>query len=317
MDTPAMAPIVRAFQARHPGVRVDYDERNSIDLHTRFLDAASANTATADLVMSSAIDLQMKLVNDGHARAHRTPHAAALPVWAIWRDEAFAFSFEPVVTVINADRIEARNVPDSRYRLLELLREDSERFRGRIGTYDPSRSGTGYLYLTQDMEQSPIVWELIRALGQARVRLFGTSREVIDAVSSGELLIGYNVVGSYAFSRARSDPTLKVITPRDYTLVVARTAFVSRHGLHPGLARQFLDYLLSREGQRVVAGPSGLFPIRDGVVDGTTADIRAGQLPGARAVRMGPGLLVYVDRLKREKVLRRWRDAIEAGPPLF
>lgn len=316
LDAPAVEPIIRAFRALHPAVRVEYEERSSIELHTRFLRAAENGEATADLVMSSAIDLQMKLVNDGHALVHHTPHARALPEWAIWRGEAFAFSFEPVVMVYNRVLLPPELRPTSRYRLVDLLRNDTQRFQGRIGTYDPARSGTGYLYLTQDMEHSPIVWELIRALSEASVQLFATSSSVIDAVASGDLLIGYNVVGSYALARATSDPRLDVIMPEDYTLVVARTAFISRHGRHPDLARLFLDFLLSRNGQQVIAGPSGLFPIRADAGAESIADLNRRTFGGARAVRMSPGLLVYVDRLKREKVLSRWRDAIQAGAPL-
>jgi len=316
MDRPAFEPIAAAFVAVHPEITVHYEELNSIELHRRFLDHASRSVPTADVVMSSAIDLQMKLVNDGHALAHRSPHAATLPQWAIWRDEAFAYAYEPVVMVYNATLLAREQRPTSRYRLVEILRADPERFLGRVGTYDPQRSGTGYLYATQDMEHSPIVWELMRTFGEVNVRLYTASRPIIDAVAAGELLIGYNVVGSYAHARAATDPAIAVVAPEDYMLVVSRTAFISRHGRHPARARRFLDYLLSRDGQRIVGGPSGLFPVRADTGLEPMRELRLQSTGGIRPVRLSPGLLVYVDRLKRDKVLRRWRAAILEGAPM-
>jgi iron(III) transport system substrate-binding protein len=39
-------------------------------------------------------------------------------------------------------------------------------------------------------------------------------------------------------------PTLEVVTPKDYTLITSRVAFV-RPGQNPNAARLFLDYLVS------------------------------------------------------------------------
>lgn len=312
LDRPAVEPIIAGFHALHPALRIHYEELNSIELYNAFLDAAETRRPTPDLVMSSAIDLQMKLVNDGYALTHSTKEAAQLPAWAIWRNEAFAFSLEPVVTVYNKFLLKPEMRPSSRYRLLDLLKTRANRFAGKIGTYDPTASGTGYLYLTQDIEQSPIVWELARALGEAGVRLFSTSSSIIDAVVSGDLLVGYNVVGSYAFARATTDPALEVVLPEDYTLVVSRTAFISKLGRNPELAGLFLNFLLSERGQQILVDRSALLPIRTDVDGPSMMELTRKTYRGARPVRMRPGLLVYVDPIKRKKVLRRWRDAIGA-----
>jgi ABC-type Fe3+ transport system substrate-binding protein len=315
LDRPAVEPIIAGFHALHPELRIRYHELNSIELYDAFLDAVDARRPTPDLVMSSAIDLQMKLVNDGHALAHSTREAAQLPSWAIWRNEAFAFSLEPVVTVYNATLLEPNLRPSSRYRLLDLLRAHADRFVGKVGTYDPAVSGTGYLYLTQDIEQSPIVWELTRAFGNAGVRLFSTSSGIINAVASGDLLVGYNVVGSYAFARASTNAALEVVLPEDYTLVVPRTAFIAKRGRNPEFAGAFLNFLLSARGQQILVDRSALLPIRTDVEGPSMVELSRKTFRGARPVRMSPGLLVYVDSIKREKVLRRWRDAIRSGVP--
>ena len=45
---------------------------------------------------------------------------------------------------------------------------------------------------------------------------------MMERVSSGENLIGFNILGSYAEARAKSDPSLGIVYPKDYTGAVAR-----------------------------------------------------------------------------------------------
>ena len=145
--------------------------------------------------------------------------------------------------------------------------------------------------------------------------MFATSSGIINAVVSGDLLVGYNVVGSYAYARAKTNKALEVVLPEDYTLVVSRTAFIPKGGRNPELARLFLDFLLSERGQQILVDRSALIPIRTDVEGPSMVELSRKTFRSARAVRMSPGLLVYVDPIKREKVLRRWHDAIRAGAP--
>ena len=317
MDLSAMNHILREFQSANPGLEVSYLERNTNDLYKEFVEAADAGRPTADVLLSSAMDLQTKLANDGYALQYQSPHGEYLPAWAVWRNEAFAFSFEPIVTVYNSALITPDRIPSSRYRLIELLEEFPLAFLDKVGTFDPSASGLGYLALTQDAEQSPVMDELIRALGEVGVRLFRNSRVMLDKVASGELMIAYNVNGAYALARARSDPRLAVMLPEDYTLVISRIAIVPTSAKNPESALQFLDFLLSEKGQRILAGPAGLFAIRAGVEGPSTMARLSRKATGVlRPVRVGPALLVYLDPLKREKFLRRWRSALDARPAL-
>ena len=51
---------------------------------------------------------------------------------------------------------------------------------------------------------------------------------MMERVSSGENLIGYNILGSYAEARAKNDPSLGIAYPKDYVLVLSRVSFISR-----------------------------------------------------------------------------------------
>ena len=123
---------------------VTYSDFSTRDLYER---TASGNT-TADLVISSASDLQVKLINDGFSQPYESSTTQALPDWANWRDEAFGFTFEPAVMVYNHELVPELEVPRSRNDLIRLIRENPARYNRRVATYDADTSGIGYLFAT-------------------------------------------------------------------------------------------------------------------------------------------------------------------------
>lgn len=315
-DPAVMAPLLAAFEQLHPGTRVDYQEYGTIDLYDEFLADLEAGRPVPDLLLSPAMDLQTKLANDGHALSYQVPNKGELPPGSIWRDEAFAVSLEPVVIVYNTKLIPPEQVPTSRYRLLEVLVRHPHRYYGRIGVYDPALSASGYLYFTQDAEQSPVLWELVQEFGALGATLHDRAREILVGVATGDLLIGYNVPGSYAMAWAELNPSLGIVLPEDYTLVISRIAIIPKRAPHPELAGRFLEFLLSEDGQRQLAEPSQLRWAQRAASGQSDIPGLPGRQPGlVRPVRMGPGLLVYVDQLKRENFLRRWLAALREQRP--
>lgn len=303
------------FRGLHPGIRVDYQEISSRALYRRFLDEAKAG-GVADVVWSSAMDLQVKLVNDGHAQPHRSEETDALPGWASWKNEAFGTSFEPVALVVNRARLRAGDVPESHAALLRLMADPPEYLRGRIATYDPARSGLGFLLHTQDVLANPVVfWRLTEAFGRAGTRAYASTSEMLDRIADGDALIGYNLLGSYAQVRAMQDERLAVVLPRDYTLVLSRVAFIARQAKHPNAARLWLDYLLSRRGQQLLAANPGFYAVREDVAGNEAAEQLRRSLGGAfRPIPIGTGLLTHLDQIKRRDFLRQWHETIAPMP---
>lgn len=308
-DQDVVQPLIDDFELRHPGIKVEYHDMHSTALYQRVIDEAPQG-GKADVVWSSAMDLQVKLVNDGYAQAHRSAETAALPAWAVWKNEAFGTTYEPAVFVYHKAALAADEVPDTHAALIDLLNRKPARFNARLATYDPRLSGVGLLLHTQDAQSNPIAfWALVQALGDNAIRAYATSAEMLDDISSGAKLIGYNVLGSYALTRTRTDPAIGVIWPRDYTLVLSRVAFITRHAHHPQAARLWLDHLLSRHGQTVLARNAGLFAVREDVTTDNAVGLRTQLGAAFRPIPIGSGLLTYLDQAKQRDFLRQWETA--------
>jgi iron(III) transport system substrate-binding protein len=305
-DAREVGDLLRDFRSLYPQITVEYADLNSTELYSRFIAEVAAREGTADLLWSLAMDLQIKLVNDGYAQAYASPEKPNLPEWAIWKNEAYGVTAEPIVFAYNKRLMPPGDVPHSHADLERLLRTNPA-YSGKVATYNPERSGTGFLYITQDLQATRDTWALVRAMGHAKLQLYSSTGAMLERVVSGEHLLAYNMVGSYALERQARDPSLGVILPSDYTLLCSRIALIPSDARNPDAAKLFLDYLLSKRGQTMLAQKH---------MTGVRSDVPAasGTRPPAdrtRAIRVGPELLANLDQIKRLRFLKDWRRALE------
>lgn len=256
------------------------------------------------------MDLQIKLVNDGFAQPYQSPELPNLPDTAVWKNEAWGITAEPIVITYNRKLLPQEWVPHTHPDLMRLLRNHGSALRGKLATYDPIRSATGFLYLAQDQQANHDFWELARDMGGSGVRLYSTTEEILQQLRSDKVAIAYNMVGSYALAAQATDPDIAVVLPRDYTLVMSRIAIIPKTARSPNAARLFLDYLLSRRGQKLLA-ERFMSSVRTDVAPPKSLRLDSTY---ERSIRVGPALLVHQDKLTREHILRQWKHAVGAGP---
>lgn len=295
-DLESISGVMQDFADANPGRRIRYLQASSMELFR----AVHEEQAAFDLVMSSAMDLQMKLANDGFA-ASVQPRLNGLPAWAQWRDQLFGVALEPVLTLASRKAIADLPVPRTRRDLIAMLRENPERFDRRIASYDPKTSGVGYFLISQDSQQSDGFWRLAEVMGRLNARLFCCSGEMIDELRAGQVAIAYNVVASYAARYAPDDPDLVRLALEDYTFAIIRSALVPHNAPNPEGGTALLSYLLSDGAQQVVAAASGV-----ALIPGTGAEPSVYMRP----IRLDTGLLVYDDRLRRAGLLAEWNAAM-------
>ncbi|MGS4946049.1 ABC transporter substrate-binding protein [Meridianimarinicoccus sp. RP-17] len=296
-DLDVFDPYLRAFQTARPGIAIDYTVVSSADLHRTIGDGA-----VYDLALSSAMDLQFQLANDGFAQSYRSTATEALPDWARWRDLIFAMSVEPAVVVFSTQRFAGLPVPTTRQELIALLRAHPDLFTGAVGTYDVRTSGLGYLLATQEDRSTDAFWRLSEVMGGLDPQLYCCSGQMIDDVSTGRLALAYNVLGSYAAERLvrESAGQMQILAMRDFANVIIRTAIVPATATRVEAAGALIDMLATlalREGR-------GTWPLPP--LTQTGADAATGFGP----IRLGPALMVYLDPLNRRGFLAEWENAM-------
>src|SRR5207237_2964338 len=193
-----------------------------------------------------------------HPLASASPEISKLPQWAVRKNLAFGTTYEPVVIVYNKGLLAADEIPQTHADLARLLTEKRERFAGKIVTYDVQRSGLCFLLATQDERALGEFWTLIKALGNADPHFVATTEAMLTRVVKGVDVIGYNALGSYAYIESKKNRSLGYVYPRDYTLVVTRIMFIGEKAANSNAAKLWVDYVLSRRGQTVLASRSGV-----------------------------------------------------------
>ena len=307
-DASEVSDLLADFRARYPGIHTVYSKANSNDIYNRIVDPSSSSEALGDVVWSSSMDLQIKLVNDGYAQPYVSREIAHIPDWAIWKNEAYAITAEPIVIVYNKKLVAESDIPRTRAELTTLLTKKPDTYRGKIASYDPEQSGSGFLFMTRDARITKTTWDMVRAFGGAGIKLYSTTGTVLDRISSSEHLIAYNMIGSYAIERAKEDASIGIVFPADYITLMSRIAFIPVAARHPEPAKLFLDYLLSERGQKFLLARS-VGPVRLGL--GADGVIPADRTDAVKPIHIGPELLTYLDQSKRASFLKEWRRALQ------
>ncbi|MEO9684858.1 MAG: ABC transporter substrate-binding protein [Tateyamaria sp.] len=288
-DTDLFAPLIQSFVSTNPNVSIEYLVTSTADLDRQFRKDPTA----FDIAISSAMDLQLKLTNDGFALALEN---ISHPVWAEWRQSLFAFTSEPAAIVINRAAFEGVPIPQTRQELIEALRARPDVFRNRIGTYDVRLSGLGYLFATQDARASETFWRLMEVMGGLDARLYCCSGDMIDDLTNGTIAVAYNVLGSYA--QARVDNTLEIVLPSDFPTTMMRTALVSNASRTPEVAEQFIRHLVTYQSNLVDKARS-------------LPSLHASDTVAERqTIALEPALMTFLDTLKRNNFLTEWESAL-------
>lgn len=312
LDDDLAAVLIAAYQAGHPDVAVTYENLLTGEIYDRVSRETDAGEQTADFVFSSAMDLQVKLANDGYGAAVDTPDSAHWPSWAKWRNTAYALTYEPAVFAYHKPSFRNQTPPATRADLVRWVTENPLQAEGRVGTYDVMRSGVGYLFLARDQDLYPDIWQVIEAMGGAGLQQFPTSADLLERISDGRLAVGYNLLGSYAADWARRHPDVGLILPKDFTVVVSRVALVPTAARDRDLGASFLAYLMTPAGQALLAETLRLSVISLEVAGQNALGGELQDLAGLRLrpVPVSPGLLSYLDGATRAKLLGRWRKAL-------
>ncbi|MFK7876497.1 MAG: ABC transporter substrate-binding protein [Paracoccaceae bacterium] len=290
-DTDLFAPLIEAFIFRNPDIAIEY-----LVTGTANIDRQVRKTPDAfDIAISSAMDLQFKLTNDGYALELE---GVSHPAWAQWRRSLFAFTSEPAAIVISRAAFDGLPIPQTRQELIEALRARPEVFRARVGTYDVRQSGLGYLFATQDARASETFWRLMEVMGGLDARLYCCSGDMIDDLTNGTLAVAYNVLGNYAQARAESQNLLEIVLPADFPTTMMRTALVSKETDGPAAAKRFIQFLVTYQFELTEKART-LPPLPDRK-NGTKRAI----------IALEPTLMTFLDALKRNKFLTEWENAL-------
>jgi iron(III) transport system substrate-binding protein len=280
-------PLLRNFIQQHPDVELDFVFGLSTDLHRRYVEELSSGGPSTSLLWSSAMDLQMGLVLEGHAQPHGVRHT--LRPQAAYRDLALATTCEPLFT-LSRDPSALAGTPGE---ITAQIMKDPDRLRRRIAIPDIESNGLGFLVMLRWSLQEPEFEAFLDALKCCAPRTAGSAATLVRAVADGAEF-ALHVLGAYALQATATNSMLHIAPSAAPPLAVTRVAFIPRRAPNPEAASAFLTYMLSPQGQAAM-GEGGLIPI--------TAPLMRAVEP----IPLDHSFARLIDPPTRAALLTRWR----------
>jgi iron(III) transport system substrate-binding protein len=308
-DSKQAQPLVDAFKTTYPGVVVEVNDLGTNGSYNRALSEAAAKQVGSDIVWTSAMDLQMVLVQKGLAEPYKSPETKNLPAWAVYKDTLYGTTIEPAAILYNKKLFPAEWVPKTRSDLIKVLKDHKDALKGKVASFDPEKSGTGFFFATTDLRHTHDFWDLAAAFAAVEGKVYGSSGAMREKVVSGEQVIAFNIIGSYALEWAKENPNLGVAFQSDYTSTFSRVAQISKGAPHPNAARLFLDFMLSDHGQKALSD-KGVPSIRADV--GTLNVATLGKMVGSglKPTPVDDHLTDYMEPKKRAEFFQQWKKAM-------
>ena len=248
-------PFKRAFEAAHPGVTLEVQNRNT-NAGVKLLQETKSNNQ-ADLFWASAPDAFEVLKGSGLLEAYK-PQAQGIPEkigqFPINDPQGFYFGFAVSGYGImwNERYVRANRLPEPA-EWSDLARAE---YFDHVSITAPSRSGTTHLTIEAILQTGGWNegWKTIKGFSGNLRNITERSFGVPDAVNSGQ--VGYGIViDFFAYSAQGAGFPIKFAYPSLNAIVPANVGIVKNAPNAAG-AKAFVEFLLSAKGQEILFEPT-------------------------------------------------------------
>jgi len=260
----ALRPVADSFIRKYPFVKLTYWRAESSSIFTKLSAEARSGKVVADVVEGTGVG--ELIVQAGLGQPYVTPAIEGIPVayhdpnkiWTATRRSFFGTAFNTKLT-------SGADVPKTYQDLLD------PRWKGRLAWHAGSASGANLFVTNLRMSWGDDrTRDYLSQLADQKVAPHsGSSVSLVDRVIAGEVPLALNIFAHHPLiSQAKGAPTSSILM--DPVAATVGTMIVPKGIKHPHAAMLLVDFILSREGQTILAGV-GYFPTRKDVP--TRADI--------------------------------------------
>jgi iron(III) transport system substrate-binding protein len=168
--------------------------------------------------------------------------------------------------LVNKDQAAAANVTIASY--ADLLKPE---LKGKIAFGDPTASSSAFAQLTNMLKaiggdyESDKGWDFVKALvTQLNGITIGSSSQVAKDVAAGEYIVGLTYE-PLSLNFVKSGAPVEIVYPSEGAAFLPATIQLIKGGPNPAAGKAFIDFVISQEGQTIIAEQTAGRPLRDGV----------------------------------------------------
>jgi iron(III) transport system substrate-binding protein len=285
-----------AFVKKHPEVAFDYYSAGAGKLMAKVAAERQSGRMTVDVLWHSEVPDFYQLRKEGMFERYLSSEAQN--VKSTVNDGDGYFTPARLGTLGIAYNTKLISKPPTSWQ--DLL---DARFRGAFGIANPALSGTSFMSIA--MLVNTFGWDYVQKLKANGARVGQGSGQVVDDTASGDLKASL-AVDYIALDKIEKGATLGFFYP-EQMLVIPSPVAIIKGTANAGAAHKFIDFLLSREGQTIIAA-SGTLPVRSDVPPGKGLG-----LPGAeQAVKRAMKLDYQKTMAEKESIIKTFDATMRA-----
>jgi len=241
-------PMVAAFEAKYPGIKVEYSRSASSDVALKIANEARARRVQSDIFDGSNT---VFLLRDPRLVTSYTPKAVdAWPAELKSKDGTWtALNIFYWTAAYNTDLVKPGDVPKTYEDLLD------PKWKGKIAwTYDLTPGGPpGFVHnILSTMGQEKGMAYLKAFARQEPVTIPGAQRVVLDKVISGEYPLCVMILNYHAAISMKAGAPVQWLKMEPLIQTMSLVS-ITGGAPHPNAARLMVEFMLSEEGQKVFA----------------------------------------------------------------
>ncbi len=242
-----------AFTAKYPNIKFDYYSAGAGKIMAKIAAERQSGSLVCDILWTSEVPDFYALKKEGALQKYKSPEAANVvsPVM----DPDWEFTPARLGTLgIAYNTAKVKNPPASWQDILD------PRFKDGFAIANPALSGTAMVSV--GMLVNSLGWEYIQKLRANGAKIGQGSGQVVDDTAAGDLFacIGVDYI---TIDKIKKGAELGIVFPKEM-LVIPSPAAILKGTANLGAAQKFIDFLISKQGQTIIAN-SYTLPIRKDV----------------------------------------------------
>jgi iron(III) transport system substrate-binding protein len=242
-----------AFSKKYPHIELDYQNGGTARLMSKLASERNSGTVLADVLWTSDVMDFYHLKSQGALLAYRSAEIAALV--NPFADYDGSFSATRLVTLGMA--FNTRFVRDAPKTWQEATKPT---FKDAYGLANPALSGMAYMSVA--MLARAFGWSYFEALHANGAKVGKGFTSLLDETASGDPL-GCLAIDAMVLEKIDRGATLALVYPAELIVIPSPIGIV-KGGPNNEAAKIFIDFVLSHEGQTILAN-EGMLPVRPDV----------------------------------------------------
>jgi iron(III) transport system substrate-binding protein len=242
-----------AFLKKNPGLDMDYQSAGAGKLMAKIAAERESGKILADVLWTSEVPDFYQLRSQGMLEKYVSPEAknAVNPL------ADFDGSFTPARLGTLGIGYNTRFIKEPPKAWQDLFKPP---FKGAFGIANPALSGTAYVSVA--MLEKAFGWEFFQKLKANGAKMGKGSGQVVDDTASGDLVASL-AVDYITNDKIEKGATLALAYPPEL-LVIPSPVTIFKGTPNLEAAKKFVDFLLSKEAQDIIAA-EGTLPVRTDV----------------------------------------------------